>query len=150
MKTKFAAIAAMALLLVAGCVSSATRLGRVQNGMTKDQVVALLGQPDSTSVRGNVDYLTYFLADQTSRREQAYMVRLVDSRVESVGRFVQLDYAVTVGSRGGVGGIGVILSPPEFPDAATQLRQLQALKNRGELSEAEFRQARQELLATSP
>lgn len=149
MKTTFAAIAAALLLLLTGCISSAVKLAGVQNGMTKNQVIELLGKPDSTSLRGNVEYLTYYLAEETSRQEKAYMIRLVDSRVESVGRFVQFGYAVTVGSRGGAGGMGAILSSPECPDVATQLRQLQALKSRGELTDDEFRTATQELLAST-
>jgi hypothetical protein len=149
MNAKISVIAVVTLLLLlSGCVSSAAKLGNVQNGMTKTQVIELLGNPDSASVRGNTEYFTYYLTDKATGREQAYMVRLVDTRVESVGRFIQFGYAVTVGSRGGAGGMGAILSSPECPDVATQLRQLQALKNSGEMSEEEFRQAKQEVLAT--
>lgn len=151
MKTVLAVLAVAWLGLAVGCVSATARLGRVQNGMSRNQVVELLGQPDSATLRGDVEYLTYYLTERPGSREQAYMVRLVGTRVESVGRFVRFgEIGVAGRSRSRVGGIGVILSPAEFPDVATQLRQLQALKNNGELSEEEFARAREELFAANP
>ena len=149
MKMKAAAMASALLVLLAGCASTATRLSRVQNGMSRDQVIALLGSPDGARVRADIEYLTYYLPDETGRREQPYMVRLVGARVESVGRFVQLADLEAAGGRAPQAGMGAILSPPAFPDLATQLRQLADLKARGELTEAEFVQARQELLAAN-
>ncbi len=59
--------------------------------MTKDQVQSMLGTPDSTSAQANVEYMTYYLtADAGYGRDQPYMIRLVDGKVESFGRFAQL------------------------------------------------------------
>ena len=149
MRTIWTALASALLVLLAGCASSATKMDRVQNGMSREQVLALLGPPDGTSIRGNLEYLTYYLTADATVGEQPYMVRLVDRQVDTVGRFVQLDELEAVANGSPKAGMGAILSAQAMPDLATQLRQLAALKNRGELSEAEFLKARQELLAGS-
>ena len=115
--------------------------------MTKDQVLTLLGSPDGARLRGNVEYLTYYLTADAKVGEQPYMVRLVSGRVDTVGRFAQLADLEGAGNGRPQAGMGAILSAQSFPDAAAQLRQLAALKDRGEISEADFLKARQELLA---
>lgn len=134
------------LIVLNGCVSSASRLDRVQDGMTKDQVLALLGAPDGARLRGNVEYLTYYLTADAKAGEQPYMVRLVGGRVDTVGRFAQLADLEGAGRGRPQAGMGAILSAQAFPDVAAQLRQLAALKERGEISEADYLQARRELL----
>ena len=62
MKSKLIAVVSLAMAgLLTGCVS-ADRLNDVRIGMTKDQVVAIMGRPDSTSAQANVVYLTYYLS----------------------------------------------------------------------------------------
>ncbi|MBM3855932.1 MAG: outer membrane protein assembly factor BamE [Verrucomicrobia bacterium] len=147
MKTIRSAMTLLVLASLAGCVSSADKLDRVQTGMNRDQVLALLGPPDGMRSRGDVEYLTYYVASKSTGGEQPYMVRLVDRQVDAVGRFVQLDELEAVGGVRPRVGMGAILPARSFPDTAAQLRQLAALRERGELSEEEFRKARQELLA---
>ena len=84
----------LALILVgailAGCASS-DLLNNIRIGMTMDQVTAILGKSDSMSAQANVVYLTYYLSSENlNGRDQPYMVRLVDGKVESFGRFRQL------------------------------------------------------------
>ncbi len=147
MKTTWTVLASALSVLLAGCVSSATKIARVQDGMTREQVLALLGKPDGTRTRGNLEYLTYYLTADATVGEEAYMVRLVDRQVDTVGRFVQLADLEAVGHGSPKAGMGAILTAQALPDVATQLRQLAALKDRGELSETEFLKAREELLA---
>lgn len=146
MKTTWTALASALLVLLAGCASSATRMDRVQNGMTRERVLVLLGTPDGMRTRGNLEYLTYYLTADAAVGEQPYMVRLLDRHVDTVGRFVQLADLEAVGNGSPKAGMGAILSAQALPDVAAQLRQLAAQKKRGELSEAEFLNARQELL----
>lgn len=145
----------MSLLLVtllAGCMT-ADRLNDVRIGMTKDQIISLLGKPDSTSAQANIEYLTYYLTtDNGYGRDMPYMVRLVDGKVESFGRFNQLSdiYMRPVG--GGTPQINLGLPFSAVPPAAgndlvAQLQQLKALKDQGVLSEEEFQKAKQKLLA---
>src|SRR5580658_5153113 len=90
MKSKITSLAVLIVVLLAGC-ATAEKLNDVHIGMTKDQVIALLGTPDSTSAQANVEYLTYYLeGDPDYGRDRPYMVRMVDGRVESFGRMLQL------------------------------------------------------------
>jgi hypothetical protein len=134
--------------LLTGCASRAVKLNQVENGMTRDQVIALLGQPDGTRVRGNSEYLTYYLTLDQAAGEQPHLVRLVDGEVDRVGRFVQLNELEHIGAPNPAVGMGAILTTKSFPDAATQLRLLSARRERGELSEADYQNARQDLLAS--
>jgi hypothetical protein len=162
MKTKFV----LPLLLIVGgllvgCATS-NQLDSLQVGMTKDQVVALLGKPDSTGAQANIEYLTYYLNVATSDgpgRDQPYFVRLVDGKVESFGRFAQMyDLASRpvagmppVGSYppgSGPYGVATASVAPAAPDLAAQIAKLKELKDQGVLTDDEFQKAKAKLLAS--
>jgi hypothetical protein len=140
-------LASVFVLLLAGCASTAANFGRVAQGMNRHEVITLLGRPDGTRVRGNSEYLTYYLTLDRQTGEQPYLVRLVDGEVDRIGRFVQLDELEHIGAPNPAVGMGAILTTKTFPDVATQLRSLAARRDKGEISAAEFEQNRQELLA---
>jgi hypothetical protein len=117
--------------------------------MTRSEVIALLGRPDGSRVRGNSEYLTYYLTVDRAVGEQPYLLRLVDGEVDRIGRFVQLDELEHIGAPNPTVGMGAILTTKSFPDVASQLRSLAARRDRGEISAAEFEQNRQELLAAA-
>ena len=52
-------IASCAALLLAGCVTGDRVRGGVREGMTKDQVIATLGQPDGFKRNGDAEALQY-------------------------------------------------------------------------------------------
>jgi Short C-terminal domain/SmpA / OmlA family len=148
MKPKIIALAVLVVALLAGC-ATADKLNNVHIGMTKEQVIALLGTPDSTSAQANVEYLTYYLEnDANYNREQPYMVRVVDGKVESFGRFLQLmdlQYR-PVGSAQNPALTGTTTAPAST-DLAAQIEKLKALKDQGVLTDAEFQKAKDKLLA---
>ncbi len=151
--------------LLVGCESS-TKLNSIRIGMTKDQVQSMLGTPDSTSAQANVEYMTYYLtADAGYGRDQPYMIRLVDGKVESFGRFAQLfdlyNRPVTSALPGqpnfpqlGMSSMaGAPVPVPVNPgaasvrtDLASQLQELKALHDQGVLTDEEFQKAKQKLL----
>jgi len=148
MKTK---IAVSFLLLIgmflAGC-NTAALLNNIRIGMTKVEVIQILGQPDSTSAQANIEYLTYYLyADSRSGYgDQPYSVRLVDGKVESFGRFMQL---FDIYNRPVVGSsMAAPLWTPQSsqPDIAVQLQRLKALKDQGALTAEEYEKAKARLL----
>jgi len=159
--TLFAAASLFLLAFVSGCVS-ADRLNAIRIGMTKDQVIEIMGKPDSMSAQSNVEYLTYYLAPNNEEvRDQPYMVRLVDGKVESFGRFAQLfdlynrpvtnarpgDPNFPQGTSYGYG-TAIVTSPAPAPSSiVTDLQKLKALKDQGVLTEAEFEKAKAKLLA---
>ena len=126
--------------------------------MTKDQVIAALGKSDSMSAQANVEFLTYYLSSQNiNGKEQPYVVRLVDGKVESFGRFRQLfdlyTRPVTNAQPGdpnfpqafSSGTTTAVLSA--VPDLADQIIKLKVLKDQGVLNDAEFQKAKDKLLS---
>ena len=149
-------VAAILGIVLAGCMStSANKLNNIHIGMTRSEVVALLGVPDSTSAQGSIEYLTYYLNNDASSRDQPYSVRLVNAKVESFGRFAQLAdiYNRPVdGSApnpwGMTNGMGPAPAPgATSPDIVVQLQQLKTLKDQGALTEDEFQKAKTRILS---
>ena len=127
----------------------ATTLNDIRFGMAKSEVVSLLGQPASTSAQANVEYLTYYLKNEGPGPGLPYMVRLVDARVDSFGRFFQLDelHNRPAGSGPATLGMGAVMPYSMNTDILTQLQQLKGLRDQGVLTEEEFQQVKQRLLA---
>jgi hypothetical protein len=168
MKLKITALAAMlAAALLAGCQTSAA-LNQVHIGMTKAEVQSLLGTPDSTSAQANVEYMTYYLTSESGYgRDQPYMVRLVNGKVESFGRFAQLfdlyNRPVTSATPGqpdfpqlGISSAAASLTgaaapagpaPAAKPDLVSELATLKELRDQGALTDDEFQKAKAKLLA---
>ncbi len=151
MKPKIAVLAFFFVALLASC-ATADKLNQIQIGMTRDQVTAILGTPDSTSAQANVEYLTYYLeGDPNYGREQPYMVRLVGGKVESFGRMLQLWdlYNRPVGSSQNPASLAPMTAAPgATTDLAGQLEKLKALKDQGVLTDEEFQRAKDKLLGT--
>jgi len=163
MKLMMSGISAVLLsLLLIGCTTS-SQLNNVHIGMSKDQVISLMGKPDSTSAQANIEYLTYYLSNDGSYRDQPYSVRLVDGKVESFGRLTQLFdiYSRPVASGGvgspvnvpwnnGIGPYGYGTLPPQIHinghDVVTQLERLKSLKDQGVVSEEEYQKIKAKLM----
>jgi hypothetical protein len=150
---KTTALALLLVTLLAGCMT-ADKINNIKIGMTKDQVIAILGTPDSTSAQANIEYMTYYLVSDTSYgRDLPYSVRLVDGKVESFGRFAQLSdiYLRPVGGgtpQYNVGFPVTVGSPPAGQtDLVAQLQKLKVLKDQGVLTDEEFQKAKQKLLS---
>jgi len=168
MKTK-SLLAALLVLgaVLTGCATS-EKLNDLRIGMTKDQVLGLFGKPDSTTAQANVEYLTYYLvADAGYGRDQPYLIRLVDGKVESFGRFAQLydlynrpvtnatpgdtnfPSASMPGAMSPAGMTGPVPgAAPGTYDLAGQIQRLKALRDSGALTEDEFQRAKAKLLGS--
>lgn len=84
------------LALLSGCVHpSAGKMNNLAVGMTKQEVVQVMGLPVSTSAQAGAAYLTYQLDEENFVRSQGhlvrYYVRLIDGKVESFGRVGDFD-----------------------------------------------------------
>jgi hypothetical protein len=164
-KTSLIASLLCAILLV-GCQTSEA-LNNVHIGMTKADVQALLGTPDSTSAQANVEYMTYYLtSDAGYGRDQPYMVRLVNGKVESFGRFAQLfdlyNRPVTSATPGQpnfpqlglstasvpINGTTLVSTGSPRTDLASELARLKQLRDQGALTDEEFAKAKAKILAT--
>jgi hypothetical protein len=164
---KILAIALLASVLLVGCETSA-KLNDVRIGMSKADVQSLLGTPDSTSAQANVEYMTYYLTSEAGYgRDQPYMVRLVNGKVESFGRFAQLfdlyNRPVTNATPGqpdfpqlGLSSAAASLAGAASPgssatgagvDLASEFAKLKALRDQGVLTDEEFQKAKAKLLS---
>ncbi|MGA2444613.1 MAG: SHOCT domain-containing protein [Opitutaceae bacterium] len=150
---KTTALTLLLAMLLTGCMT-ADKTNDIKIGMTKDQVIAILGTPDSTSAQANIEYMTYYLISNTSYgRDLPYSIRLVDGKVESFGRFAQLSdiYLRPVGGGPPQYNVGfpVTVGSPSTgeTDLVAQLQKLKMLKDQGALTDEEFQKAKQKLLS---
>ena len=88
----------LALLLLVGCASNTTsRLSRLSVGMTKAEVLSIMGDPDTVAAQGGAEYLNYTLWTEMSLSRNTWgyqtfnFVRLVNGRVDSFGRIGDFD-----------------------------------------------------------
>jgi hypothetical protein len=88
-------IIALAGLVFVGCATSATRLNNISVGMTEAQVVKVLGQPQSTRAKDEVEYLHYKLSESGDwvfwpmagvLQPHNYFVRLTNGVVDAWGK----------------------------------------------------------------
>lgn len=87
----------LAGLLVMGCATS-NRMNKISIGMTKEQVIAAMGQPTSTRATAGVEYLEYKLresgdlvAGTWTEPNRKYYVRLRDGRVDAYGNMGDIE-----------------------------------------------------------
>jgi hypothetical protein len=99
-------IPALASLLLAGCATS-SHLNRVSVGMTKQQVVEAMGEPQSTRATQGTEYLIYHLKESSTLGkaweslldggsvpgygESDYYVRVYNGRVDAYGKVGDFD-----------------------------------------------------------
>lgn len=83
-----------AVFVLSGCVTSAKKLSLVSLGMTKAQVVEILGEPASVSARPDGELLRYQLSGRyapplnpnAKQFADGYTIQLVDGKVVAYGR----------------------------------------------------------------
>ena len=78
-------LALSAVLLVIGCAAPAKKLNRLQLGMSRQEVVDIIGEPDSTSSRQDEILLKYRLRTSGLWTNNFY-VRLQDGKVDAFGQ----------------------------------------------------------------
>src|SRR5262245_22545716 len=79
------------LLLLTGCVwPGARKMNDLRLGMTKQEVLDVMGPPVGTGAEGKAEFLYYKLDEQSFLRSGGYLVpyvvKLVEGRVEYYGR----------------------------------------------------------------
>jgi hypothetical protein len=86
----------VAVVVITGCAST-TKMNNLSVGMTKKEVISVMGSPGSTAApRGGAEILRYELR---SRQDilvggfSVYFVRLIDGKVDSYGKLGDFDSA---------------------------------------------------------
>ncbi|MGD8449531.1 MAG: hypothetical protein PVJ20_07460 [Desulfobacterales bacterium] len=85
MKSKRIIIIFLSVAFLLGCAESFQRINNLKIGMTKQEVIEVVGAPDSTSATKNVEYLKYRINTGLFDTDE-YYVRLLDGQVESYGQ----------------------------------------------------------------
>lgn len=79
----------IASLMTTGCATtSAKRLNEISVGMTKSEVIQILGNPESVSGNGSQELFLYTLSNSFTNAEwnSTYAVQFVEGRVVRYGR----------------------------------------------------------------
>jgi outer membrane protein assembly factor BamE (lipoprotein component of BamABCDE complex) len=79
----------LSAVLLCGC-ATAPKMNSLSVGMTKDEVLHIMGNPASTAASDGTEFLRYELSSTSEQAEyhitEEYYVRLIDGRVDSYGR----------------------------------------------------------------
>jgi hypothetical protein len=73
-----------------GC-TTASRLNDVSIGMSKPDVVKVMGSPATTRAQSGSEFLTWKLFDRVGGPYEDYYVKLVGGKVESYGKLGDFD-----------------------------------------------------------
>jgi hypothetical protein len=90
MRRRLSALALLMGLLLVGCSAGPSRIEGVEAGMSKAEVIAVLGEPRATSVISGSEYLTFkvwrsFWRRQPGNYRDVHYVRLSGGRVTEHG-----------------------------------------------------------------
>ena len=83
MKKLFMLVIVVQLLF--GCAASSSKMNNLKLGMTRAEVIRVMGSPGSTSEAEGVLYLKYRLRDGFITDD--YYVRVINGKVDAYGRF---------------------------------------------------------------
>jgi outer membrane protein assembly factor BamE (lipoprotein component of BamABCDE complex) len=93
MKLLHPVLAVIALALVwSGCTTPNTSALRI--GMTKEEAIKVMGEPNSVSAQGGFEYLNYILSEGAANGgywTRPYYVRLADGKVQAYGYSEQIN-----------------------------------------------------------
>lgn len=88
-----------AIVLTLSACATSQKINSISVGMTKAQVIQLMGSPASVSAKGGVEYLNYALYETHEAAmygwSSPYFVRLIDGKVDSFGRRGDFDSTKT-------------------------------------------------------
>ncbi len=71
--------------LMIGCAGTSKKINQVQLGMTKPQVIAVMGEPNYSTVREDTEILNYKLTTDGIFTDD-YIVRLKQGKVDLFGK----------------------------------------------------------------
>lgn len=144
MRTTF--VLAIITLIVLGC-ATAHKISNVQVGMTKEEVIEVMGRPASTSAIGaDCEYLNYSLSETDDQAFYGftvpYYIRLINGHVDSYGRAadtLRLETDENIEKRSDV-------NVASEEDLYTELVKLKKLLDAGIITQQEFEKEKKELL----
>ena len=148
MRTLFCSLA---VCIAMSACATAEKIGGVRLGMTKQEVIAVMGPPASVSAQGRSEYLNYALSETDDQAfygvTRPYYVRLIDGRVDSYGRTGDFDSTKTPAVR--LESDQAVKQDVQIKgsgDLYTDLMKLKELKDSGVITEEEFQAQKKRLL----
>lgn len=144
-------VAAIATVILVTACATAHKISQVRIGMTKEEVIAVMGPPSSTSAQGGREYLNYALSETDDHAFMGittpYYVRLINGKVESFGRTGDFDSTKTPTVRLETDEkIKQDVNVKGSGDLYTELKKLKELKDSGVITDAEFQAQKKKLL----
>jgi hypothetical protein len=145
--------------VLVGCATSG-KINTVSAGMTKNQVIDVMGVPDTVSAQGGSEYLSYFLCYSNcaalvmdNRGRDWYYVHLVNGTVESYGKKGDFDSTKIPTTR--VEQINTIKQDMRIQDSRviessdkySELAKLKGLLDSGTITKDEFDEQKKRILA---
>ena len=145
-------VLALAAVCGSGCTqATANKINKVQMGMTKTEVIGVMGEPVSVSAQGTTEYLNYRLYERAGEADAIpttpYFVRLVNGKVESYGRTgdfdstqkptIQIKREDTVSAD---------VQTSAKPDLYSDLQRLKSLREEGAITEDEYQTLKKKLI----
>lgn len=94
MKTIFALVTVFSLI---GCATKPTKFNKLSVGMSKSEVIGILGSPDTTAANAGAEYLTYTYNKDViwgtagDGGTKDYFVRLKGGKVDAYGKMGDFD-----------------------------------------------------------
>ena len=141
----------LVLIFVSGC-ATAHKISKVQLGMTKNEVIQVMGPPDSISAKGNIEYLNYQLQEfgiDNRLITRPYYVRILEGRVDSFGRLGDFDSTqkptVRLETEENINTQSDVKKSGES-DLFSELRKLKELRDEGLITQEEFEMEKKEIL----
>lgn len=150
--------------LLVSCATSSI-MGAVKPGMTRDEVIAVMGEPASVSAEGDTELLNYRISETSNDAYYGfttpYYVRLVNGRVDSYGKTGEPDSQVTTAPAE----TDEVQQEDEMPqvnempqedevqqeegrlDFFTEMRKLKQLHDEGILSDAEYEELKKKAIS---
>lgn len=87
MKLKKATILVVLFLYLASCATSSKRLNHLRVGMTRDEVIEVMGEPNETRAAPGGEVLVYHLAQsEWSSRTTEYWLVIDGEKLQSYGK----------------------------------------------------------------
>lgn len=150
--TRHLSLICVIAFLFFGC-ATAQKMNQIRVGMSKSQVIAIIGPPVSVSAKDGIEYLNYKLSetgdDAFLGLGTPYYVRIVNGRVDAFGRHGDFDSTKTPTIR--IEKDETIkqdsnIKVEEKPDLYKELLKLKELKDQGIITDEEFELKKKEIL----
>lgn len=85
MKSMVAATIGSLFLTMGACSSAPERMGKLHVGMSRDQVIDVMGDPDQTGAKETKEVLFYRYQPMGQMWKDVYFVRLTEGKVDRYG-----------------------------------------------------------------